>query len=165
MSENTLDNSILQNQLLNLLKQSLTKSEFMEWFSELNIEELTNDNRIIFGTSDKEKKEYLEVRYFSLLKSKLRELTGHDYELHFNVKSEVQKTSKKIKKPISDVFGILGPVSDEVKEKLKGKSFQQIREEARAEYINEKYGDLGTDGETSFDTCSNCGSDNPLTTE
>jgi antitoxin PrlF len=43
------------------------------------------------------------------------------------------------KKPVSDVFGILGPVSDEVREKLKGKSVEEIIEESRAEYGKERY--------------------------
>ena|GEM_PF-5436845 len=51
--------------------------------------------------------------------------------------SENKNTPKK--KSLLDVVGILGPIPDEIQEQTKGKTFDQVREEAITKHFQEQY--------------------------
>lgn len=52
-----------------------------------------------------------------------------------------ENKNKSKKKSLLDVVGILGPISEEIKEQTEGKTFNQIKEEALTKYFKEKYGE------------------------
>ncbi|MGD0030625.1 hypothetical protein SLT67_04630 [Paenibacillus illinoisensis] len=58
-----------------------------------------------------------------------------------------ENKNKSKKKSLRDVVGILGPISDEIKKQAKGKTFDQIREEAISKHFQEKYGEYKLDPE------------------
>ncbi|KOP66702.1 hypothetical protein AMS62_16755 [Bacillus sp. FJAT-18019] len=55
------------------------------------------------------------------------------------VEPSKSSTNNAKKKRLNDVIGILGPISVEIEEQLKGKTYQQIREEGITKYFQEKY--------------------------
>lgn len=56
------------------------------------------------------------------------------------------------KKTLLDIVGILGPIPDEIQEQTKGKTFDQIRNEAITKHFQEQYEMLNSSNEKNNET-------------
>lgn len=87
MSEHKQDALDLQLQLLNAVKDSVSKPAYETWFSDLNIDEIVDDARIVFSTTTLVKSKWLEIRYTDIVKLLLKQITNNEYEIPFIVRN------------------------------------------------------------------------------
>jgi chromosomal replication initiation ATPase DnaA len=88
----------LHTKLLEEIKSQISTPSFETWFSDLTIEDLTEDNTIIFGTNTNWVKEWLEQRYMRLIEQSLRTVTKSDFKA-FVVLKELANNISKNEKP------------------------------------------------------------------
>lgn len=75
--------AIMHKKLIEEIKMQISAPSFDTWFSDLTIEDLKDDNRIIFGTNTTLVKEWLEQRYMSLIEKSLRTVTNSNFKVSF----------------------------------------------------------------------------------
>ncbi|UUZ84037.1 hypothetical protein LJK88_09885 [Paenibacillus sp. P26] len=88
----------LHTKLLKEIKTQISTPSFDTWFSGLSIEDLKDDNSIIFGTKTTMVKEWLEERYMSLIKKSLKTVTNIEFEVSF-----VLRTTEKSNRRNEDI--------------------------------------------------------------
>lgn len=78
--------------------QSLVSAPLYEtYFKGLNIQELTDDYKIVFGTESKMNMKWLDQRYSSMLIEALKIITGDDYTISFEVNDMTKGKAEKPK--------------------------------------------------------------------
>ena len=86
---------ILWSKILNQIKDDLTSLSYNTWFSETQLYKLENGRADIIVPMPLHKK-LLNDNYSDLILSKLTNITGSNYELHFFLKEELEEKEKEI---------------------------------------------------------------------
>ena len=81
---------ILWNNFLSQIKSELTSLAFDTWFKDTKLHKL-NDGKAIIIVPMQIHKKHLGDKYSSLIKEKLNEITGTNFELEFILDSEIKK--------------------------------------------------------------------------
>lgn len=85
---------VLWNNFLSQIKSELTSLAFDTWFNDTKLHKLENGKAIIIVPMQIHKK-HLADKYSDIIKEKLNETTGTNFELEFILESEIEKEKEK----------------------------------------------------------------------
>lgn len=85
---------VLWNNFLSQIKSELTSLAFDTWFNDTKLHKLENGKAIIIVPMQIHKK-HLADKYSDIIKEKLNETTGTNFELEFILESEIEEEKKK----------------------------------------------------------------------
>jgi chromosomal replication initiation ATPase DnaA len=89
VSKKLLDYSVrrrkIEDDFFNYIKNSISQREYDFWFSTLVIEHIDFDKHIIFGVNSSLHKEWMIINYGDLLYEAIKEITGAEYSMQFEV--------------------------------------------------------------------------------
>lgn len=92
--------STLHTKLLEEIKTQISTPSFETWFSGLSIEDVKDDNSIIFGTTTTIAKEWIEQVYITLIEKSLKFVTNTDFKAYFVIRVK-EKSDCEYEKPFT----------------------------------------------------------------
>ena len=119
---------VLWNNFLSQIKSELTSLAFDTWFNDTKLHKLENGKAIIIVPMQIHKK-HLADKYSDIIKEKLNETTGTNFELEFILESEIEEEKEKdaINNIVNDTIENNGVPPNPFQSKLKSKySFENF---------------------------------------